>query len=304
MRSAVLSHAPSRARGQAFSHQNAVVLEPPGNYMADQLKLKNWVWRKFLPPAQTPNAGGDEGALPAEFIAFCALAFIAGVAATAYFCRSMCCEKVMPGGWSMSMMWMRMNGQTWLASAISFLLMWLAMMVAMMMPSALPTFLKTKRQWVSLCCMASGYFAIWLAAGIGIYALGVAFAAAAVRSDLLSRAVPLLSGVMLIAAGALQFTRWKMAQLSRCRSPLGCAISCPQKETSFRLGCKQGASCCVCCAAPMTIQLVLGIMNPFVMVVVAIVIAAEKLLPRPAMVARLVGISAIIAGIASVCVAK
>ena len=147
--------------------------------------------------------------------------------------------------------------------------------------------------------MASGYFAIWLAAGVGIYALGVAFAAAAMRSELFSRAAPLLSGAVLIAAGAFQFTRRKMTHLLRCRSPFGCAASCPQRETSFRLGCKQGASCCVCCAAPMTIQLVLGIMNPLVMVVVAIFIAAEKLLPQPPLVARVVGVSAIIAGVAS-----
>ena len=49
----------------------------------------------------------------------------------------MCCEMEMPGGWTMSMMWMRMPGQTWFASALSFLFMWLAMMVALMLPSAL-----------------------------------------------------------------------------------------------------------------------------------------------------------------------
>ena len=76
------------------------------------------------------------------------------------------------------------------------------------------------------------------------------------------RTVPLLAGASLIAAGAIQFTRWKMTHLLRCRSPFGCAVSCPQHETSFRLGCKQGAVCCICCAAPMTIQLALGIMNP------------------------------------------
>src|SRR5437879_10134804 len=119
-------------------------------------------------PLQHKNsAGGDEASLPAGFIAVCVLAFVAGVSATAYFCRSMCCEMEMPGGWTMSMMWMRMPGQTWFASAISFLLMWLAMMVAMMMPSALPTFLKARCRWASLCCTASGYFAIWLAAGVG-----------------------------------------------------------------------------------------------------------------------------------------
>jgi predicted metal-binding membrane protein len=51
----------------------------------------------------------------------------------------------------------------------------------------------------------------------------------------------------------------------------------------------------------MTIQLALGVMNPLVMIAVATIIAAEKLLPRPAIVARLVGISAIIAGLASFC---
>src|SRR5688572_12742795 len=185
--------------------------------MADQLQLKN-------------SAGGDEAALPAEFIAVCVLAFVASVAATAYFCRS-CCEMEMPGGWTMSMMWTRMPSQTWAASATSFLLMWLAMMVAMMLPSALPTFLKTRRQGASLCNMASGYFSIWLTAGVGIYALGVAFAAVAMRSELFGGAIPLLSGASLIAAGALQFTRWKMTHLLRCRSPLGCASSCPQHET-------------------------------------------------------------------------
>jgi hypothetical protein len=43
-------------------------------------------------------------------------------------------------------------------------------------------------------------------------------------------------------------------------------------------------------------------MNPLVIVGVAGVIAAEKLLPRPTIVARLVGASAMIAGGASLCV--
>ena len=44
----------------------------------------------------------------------------------------------MPGGWTMSMAWMRMPGQTWLGFAASFLGMWVAMMVAMMLPSLVP----------------------------------------------------------------------------------------------------------------------------------------------------------------------
>jgi predicted metal-binding membrane protein len=259
--------------------------------------------REFMPGQMPHKRPADEEVTPpGKFLAVCIVAFIAGVSATAYYCRSMCCDVEMPGGWTMSSMWMRMPGQTWAASATSFLLMWLAMMVAMMLPSAVPTFLKTKRQCAPLCYMASGYFAVWLVAGFGIYALGVSFATIVMRTEWLSRAVPLLVGISLVAAGAVQFTRWKMTHLLRCRSPQGCASSCPQYKTSFRLGCKQGAACCVCCAAPMTIQFALGMMSPLVMIVVALAIAAEKLLPRPAMVARLVGISAVGAGVASLCV--
>jgi hypothetical protein len=70
--------------------------------MVDQLQPKISTW-------------GDETRLPAGFIAVCVLAFVASVSATVYFCRSMCCEMEMPGGWQMSMMWMRMQfscGQT------------------------------------------------------------------------------------------------------------------------------------------------------------------------------------------------
>ena len=47
----------------------------------------------------------------------------------------------------------------------------------------------------------------------------------------------------------------------------------------------------------MTIQLIFGIMNPLAMVAVAIVITAEKTVPRPNVAARLVGITTVIAGI-------
>jgi len=246
---------------------------------------------------QSYYKGSNAGRLPVEFIVACLVGFAAAVSTTVYFIRSMGDEMNMPGGWKMSMMWMRMPGQTWFLSALSFLLMWLAMMVAMMMPSALLMFLKTRRQWLSLCYMAAGYFAIWLIAGVGIYVLGVELNDVAMRSIFLSRAVPLLSGASLIVAGTIQFTRWKITHLLRCRSPFGCAAACPRNETGFQLGCKQGIACCACCSSLMTIQLILGIMNPLVMVVVAVVIAAEKFLPRPEVTARLAGISAIIAGV-------
>jgi predicted metal-binding membrane protein len=221
------------------------------------------------------------------------------IAATVYFCRTMCCEKEMIGGWTMSMMWTRMPGQSWLGSAVSFLLMWLAMMVAMMLPSAVPMFLRARHTTASFLSIMAGYFGVWLAVGVGVYLMGVLFAAMAMHSERFSRFVPLLSAAALIGAGLFQFSRWKVKGLNECRSRFGCAGGCPERAAGFALGCKQGATCCLCCTGPMVLMIVLGMMNPLVMIGVALVVAAEKLLPRPETIARLVGISAIIAGFVS-----
>lgn len=66
------------------------------------------------------------------FVAVSALLFAASVALTIFWCASMSPMGMpMPGGWTMSMAWMRMPGQTGLGAAASFLGMWVAMMVAM-----------------------------------------------------------------------------------------------------------------------------------------------------------------------------
>src|SRR5262249_43816649 len=69
-----------------------------------------------------------------------ALLFAARAAGPIVWCTSMSAmaEMPMPGGWTMSMAWMRMPGQTWPCAAASFLGMWVVMMVAMMLPSLVP----------------------------------------------------------------------------------------------------------------------------------------------------------------------
>ena len=60
------------------------------------------------------------------FLGVSALVFAAGLAATIACSASMSAmgEMAMPGGWTMSMAWMRMPGQTWPNAAMSFLAMW------------------------------------------------------------------------------------------------------------------------------------------------------------------------------------
>ena len=60
------------------------------------------------------------------FLGVSALLFAASAAVTIVWCESMSAMggTAMPGGWTMSMAWMRMPGQTWPGAAASFLGMW------------------------------------------------------------------------------------------------------------------------------------------------------------------------------------
>jgi predicted metal-binding membrane protein len=244
----------------------------------------------------------------APFFVFSGLAFAASAAGTIYFCRSMSGGMEMPGGWTMSMMWMRMPGQTWSAAAAMFLLAWLAMMVAMMLPSALPMLLNYRRSLITpnptragflLMLAAGGYFFVWLAVGAVVYTTGVILALAEMRSSDFSRVVPLLSGATLAFAGCIQFTSWKMAALRQCRCPEDSLVSLAHGKSreAWRHGLSQGAACAACCSGLMLTMVALGAMNLTVMTIVASLIAMEKLLPKPEMVVRISGIAAVGVGL-------
>ena len=244
------------------------------------------------------------------FVAVIGLFFVVSAVATVYFCLSMGEGMDMPGGWAMSMLWMRMPGQTWLVSAAMFLLMWLTMMVAMMLPSAVPMLLAFRgsanvgdNSWpgVPTGLAACSYFAVWMVVGVAVYIAGASWASAAMRWSGLSRAVPALTGAGLILAGASQFTRWKMVGLGHCHNPH--AHITTGKGGGLRAGVsygfRHGVSCVRCCAGPMLALLMVGAMNPLAMLVIAGVISLEKLLPKPRPVIYLTGIVAVGAGIAT-----
>jgi predicted metal-binding membrane protein len=236
------------------------------------------------------------------FYLFTASAFVVSLALTIYFTRSMSGGMPMPGGWTMSMMWMRMPGQSWIGSASMFLLMWLPMMIAMMLPSAIPMLLNcqlaqgTDRTGAFTFLTACGYFTVWLVIGLIFYFIGICWALATMRSSSLSIATPALVGVVLVLAGVFQFSRWKLNGLFHCRD---CVMVTKSNGTRAGLfhGLRQGIFCGICCLGLMISMLVLGAMNLFVMLLFAAVIAAEKLLPNPQRIVHVVGILSIIAGI-------
>jgi predicted metal-binding membrane protein len=250
-----------------------------------------------------------ERASQRAFFGVSALLFAASAAVTIVWCVSISAmgEIPMPGGWTMSMAWMRMPGQTWPGAAASFLRMWVVMMVAMMLPSLVPMLWRYRQavgrtgeirlgQLTGL--VGVGYFFVWTVFGMAAFALGVALAAIEMQQPALARAKPIAVGMVVLIAGTLQFTAWKVGHLACCLEAPGRARTLPADAgTAWRHGLSLGLHCSQCCAGLMAILLGLGVMDLRAMAVVAAAITIERLAPSGERVARATGAVVVGAGL-------
>ena len=242
------------------------------------------------------------------FIAVSALLLALSTAVTIVWCASMSAMggMPMPGGWTMSMAWMRMPGQSWPGAAAMFLGMWMVMMVAMMLPS-LVLMLHRYRRAVGgagavrlgrlTVLVGASYFLVWTAFGVIAYPFGVALASLTMEQPALARVVPLAVGAVVVIGGVLQFSAWKVRHLACCRaSTAGCCPLPADVGTALRLGLRLGLHCCYCCAGLTAILLVIGAMDLRAMTVVTAAITVERLAPSGERVARIIGVIVIVAG--------
>jgi predicted metal-binding membrane protein len=242
------------------------------------------------------------------FFGVSALLFAASAAVTIVWCASMSAmgRMPMPGGWTMSMAWMRMPGQTWLGAAVSFLGMWVVMMLAMMLPPLVPMLLRYRQAvgrtgetplgWLT-ALVGVGYLLVWTVFGMAVFPLGVALAAIEMQQPALARAVPIAVGVVVLIAGALQFTAWKARHLACCREVLGRRPLPADAGTAWRHGLRLGLHCSRCCVGLIAILLVIGVMDLRAMAVVAAAITVERLAPAGDRVARATGAVVVAAGL-------
>ncbi len=187
-------------------------------------------------------------------------------------------------------------------------LMWWIMMIAMMTPSAAPMILlhaavrrKTQpgRDAAALSAVfLAGYLAIW-----GVFsavATGLQWALelrGLVSPAMMTVTSGALGGAILVAAGAYQFTALKQACLVQCRQPAHFLSRHhrPGRAGAFRLGVLHGAWCLGCCWALMALLFAGGVMNLWWILGLALLVMAEKLLPRGERLARIAG-AALVAG--------
>ncbi len=243
------------------------------------------------------------------FFGFSALLFAISAAVTIAWSASMSAmgEMPMPGGWTMSMAWMRMPGQTWAGAAASFLGMWVVMMVAMMLPSLVPM-LWRYRQAVDTtgetrlsrltALVGVGYFFVWLVFGMAAFPLGVALAAVEMQLPALARAVPIAVAVVVLITGALQFTAWKAHHLACCReAPERWRTLRADAGTAWRHGVRLGLHCSYSCVGLTAILLIMGVMDLRAMAVVTAAVTIERLAPAGEHVARAIGAVVVGAGL-------
>jgi len=216
----------------------------------------------------------------------------------------------MPGGWTMSMAWMRMPGQTWPGAAASFLGMWLVMMVAMMLPSLAPVLMRYQRAVTTTAeapfgllsgLVGAGYFFVWTVFGVAAFPAGIALAEIEMRVPAVARVVPLGAGAVVLIIGALQFTKWKARQLACCRGEHeGGLTHATGAGAAWRHGVRLGLDCCHCCGSLMVLLLVGGVMDIGAMALVTIAVTAERFAPDGARAARGVGFAVLGAGLFAV----
>ena len=257
----------------------------------------------------TDTDAASERTARRAFLGISASLFAITAVLTAVWCASMAAmpEMHMPGGWTMSMTWMAMPGQTWMEAAASFIAVWVVMMAAMMLPSQAPVLWRYgqaisrrgEARVGSVTLHAGlGYFFVWTLFGFIVFPLGVVLATIEMQQPTLARAVPVTAGVVILIAGAVQLTSWKAHHLTRCRETPARGSSLPaDARTAWRQGMRFGLDCTLSCANLMTILMVIGVMDLRAMAAVTAAITAERLAPAGERVAHATGVVVMVTGI-------
>jgi predicted metal-binding membrane protein len=148
-----------------------------------------------------------------------------------------------------------MGPATPLGSFGFFIAVWAAMMAAMMLPGAVPATLRRARAGGvrAVPLFVGSYLAVWALAGVVVYAVDRPHGI-------------LAAGVVTIAAGLYEFTPLKQHYRRRC-----------QETTNTGLG--FGLCCAGSSAGLMAVLVALGVMSVPWMVVITIIVLAQKLLP-------------------------
>lgn len=167
---------------------------------------------------------------------------------------------------------------------------WALMVVAMMLPPALPLLraawsLGTERgdRHQILATITLAFVAVWCAAGLVLYGVGTGLRVVLLSLPGGPGRPALWAGLAALSAGLFQFTPLKTACMDACRSPTSVMMTRWQPTapvaSSLRIGACYGMICVGCCWAMMLLGVFVGAMMLPIMVLTAVMMMLERMLP-------------------------
>jgi predicted metal-binding membrane protein len=189
--------------------------------------------------------------------------------------------------------------------------MWLVMMVGMMAPSAAPMILMYARAgrhaassgappFAPTGWFVAGYFLAWMAFSLVATFVQWALERSVLLDSSMASASRTFGGIVLIAAGAYQWSPLKDVCLAQCQTPLSFLM----RHGGFRrdaagcleLGLRHGTYCVGCCWALMALLFVVGVMNVLWIALLGLLVLLEKVTSTGRLIARSAGIAFIASG--------
>jgi predicted metal-binding membrane protein len=207
-------------------------------------------------------------------------------------------------------MWMPpMGSSAW--SAYDFLMlfvMWATMMVAMMTPSTLPmvsmfaTLNRNRRNrgqmYTPTFVFVAGYLVAWTGFSVLATLAQWPLHTSGLLNPMMDSRSYLMSGVVLVVAGLYQWTPLKDACLTSCRSPLGFLMTewREGRRGALVMGIRHGIYCVGCCWALMLVLFAVGVMNMLWVVLIAVFVLIEKVMPAPGVLRAVSGLGLVLWG--------
>jgi predicted metal-binding membrane protein len=196
---------------------------------------------------------------------------------------------------------MAMSPEWTVGYAALIFVMWAVMMIAMMLPSAAPvvllaTAIDRQRGAANTrsrsALFASGYLLVWIGFSLIATLLQWALDDAGLLSDSMAASNRILAGGVLAAGGLYQWTSFKNACLSHCRSPIGFLMQHWRhgKLGAVATGIRHGLFCLGCCWMLMALLFVGGLMNLVWVAAITMLVLIEKTLPWAGRMSRVTGV--------------
>jgi predicted metal-binding membrane protein len=211
---------------------------------------------------------------------------------------------------SVSMRHMGAAATNWTTGyALAMFFMWWVMMIAMMLPSASPVILLSAAlnrrsasdvpPYGSAAAFTLGYLLAWALFSIAALVLQYGLERFGMLSMHMESVSTVLTGGMLLAAGAWQLSPLKNACLLHCRSPVQFLTRYRRHGTTGALvmGAHHGLYCLGCCWFLMILLFVGGVMNVYWILGLALFVFVEKVAGAGVLLGRLAGAGLLASGL-------